>query len=78
MITVSFNSSYQARPLLAGACFLQPFTCELTYAPGKTRPEVFLLDRNTQLGQTLVRSGCFIRVIERLDDNLEAAPASGV
>lgn len=69
MITVTFNATIQAQPGQAGADYLQPYICEIMYAPGKIRPEVFLLDRNTQPGQTLVRSGCFIRVIERLNNN---------
>lgn len=51
--------------------YLQPFTCELQYAPGKFRPEVFYLDRNTQPGQTLVINRSFIRVIERLEDTVK-------
>lgn len=47
--------------------YLQQFICELTYAPGKMRPEVFWLPRDTQLGTIQVVNNQFIRVIEKLN-----------
>jgi hypothetical protein len=50
--------------------YLQQFICELHYAPGKKRPEVFWLPRDTQPGTTQVINNQFIFIVEKLNKPL--------
>jgi hypothetical protein len=49
--------------------FLQPYICELMYAPGKTRPEIFYLPKGTVLGVSQVVNQTFITPIEMLTED---------